>query len=106
MYIGMSKVARVVRHDEAGEFIQHDRERFSIIWDTGVTDRQRREHYVWAEKVALGLFERPCLILLDERGRFLGHADVAVVQKDKEFAARFTERYREDLTEMADSIPL
>jgi hypothetical protein len=100
----MSKVARVLRHDEAGEFVSHDRERFQVVWDEAVSARQQREHYVWVEKAVGGShLERPRLMLFDERGRFLGHADVAIPERIKEFAARFTERYREDLAEMPDS---
>ena len=103
--MSMSKVARVLRHDETGEFIHHVRERFQVVWDASVAARQRREHYVWVEKTAPGHLECPGLILFDERGLFLGHAYGARETRDKEFVARFTERYREDLAEMDDSIP-
>ena len=90
-----------MRHDKSGTFILHDRERFAIVWDPSAVAHpsRQRDHYVWVEKAARGHLEPPRLILFDERGEFLGHADVA---KAKWIARRFTERYRGDLAELVD----
>jgi hypothetical protein len=83
------KVARVVRHDTAGDFVQHDRERFTILWDKDALafPFRRGERYVWVEKSPGGHhLSRPRLLLFDERERFLGHADSTKIAE--EIAAR------------------
>ena len=98
------KVARVVRSDVSGDFIQHDRERFAIHWDQSAKafPFRRGERYVWVEAKNLDPLSTTRLLLFDERERFLGHADVAKVAK--EMVKSEGTRHRQDPDEVGELV--